>query len=386
MISRHPQRHPGELSGRFAIGVVCSLLALCRAHSAAAEPTAAATPAAAATFDVALCQLAPRDATAAATDKAAKKRARAQLLAARRAYDASDYATSIRSLRESYLLDPTLDTLFNIAQVCREAGAAAEAIPLYEFTLKESEDDAIKADCQRHLGLLRPKVAQQHDERARELARADKLAEAAAAWEQAYRLDPRPAYLLQLGDAQRRGGQLADAIATYERAGALSGADDQAKTARATALKLRAEQAEQRAQKHVQAEEYAQAFSAWQEAERLDPQPRYVFQIAESARLAGLQRDALASYQRFLNATRPDELKAERQQAQSYVVAGRLREKEEQRVAEGRSRPIYKKWWLWTAIGGAVAAAVIVGGVIGSMDAPKGARLTDLPSQHVVDL
>lgn len=240
-------------------------------------------PAAAVPLDAALCQLAPREAPGSPADKAVKKKARAQLLASRRACEASDYAASLKALRESYATEPTLDTLFNIAQTCREAEAAAEAIPLHEFTLKNSEDDAIKADCQHRLGTLRPKVAKEKDAHAQKLLPAKQFTDAIQAWEQACKLDPQPAYLLGLATAQRQGGQAVAAISTYERLSAVSSADDVAKEARAAVVKLRTEQAELRAQRPLHAGDFAQAFGAWQDVpeEKLAIDLRFVVEALD---------------------------------------------------------------------------------------------------------
>lgn len=93
----------------------------------------------------------------------------------------------------------------------------------------------------------------------------------------------------------------------------------------------------------------------------LDPVPEFLFNIAQAHRKAGRREKAIEFYQRFID-LRPDvpdrasieqtvaKLKAE---LQPLAVAALAK--------PPPLTPIYKRWWLWTAVGVAAAAIVAIG-------------------------
>ena len=69
----------------------------------------------------------------------------------------------------------------------------------------------------------------------------------------------------------------------------------------------------------------------------------------------------MASYQRFLRDTHPPEFPSERQTAEQYLPIV-------QKDYQDQKKPVYKRWWFWTILGGAAAGigAGIAAGVVAS--------------------
>lgn len=289
-----------------------------------------------------------------ATDKAAQKTARTFLLAAKKAYDENNYAESARALRQAYEASPQVETLFNLAQTCREGGAAQEALTLYEEVLAAEPDDNIAAECRRHIPSLKVEAAAQLDKQALQRLEAKDFAKAGALAEEAFKLDGKPLYVFHQAEAQRLSGQNREAILSYERYLNLATGEERQPEVLGHLSHLRALDEERRAEEHTRAGEYTQAMAAWQAAYRAEPKPIYTFRVAESARQAGAPGEAVASYQRFLRDTRPPEFATERQSAEHYLP---ILQKEQQ----DQKKPVYKRWWFWTILG---AAAVAAGGGI----------------------
>ncbi|MCA9673078.1 MAG: tetratricopeptide repeat protein [Myxococcales bacterium] len=145
---------------------------------------------------------------------------------------------------------------------------------------------------------------------------------------------------------------------------------------------------------------YAEAAKHFEAGYKADPRPRFLINVAQSYRQAGDLEQAKANYQRFLelapkrSTLRPqvERLVAEIDQ----LIAEKKRKEEARRKAlvtpppattpppgvtpppagdpnnpadgdaSASSRPVYKRWWFWTAIGAAVAAGVVVGVVAGT--------------------
>ena len=325
--------------------------------SLAAEPQAAsATPGAPAVpkLDPSLCQIETRPAVEGQQDKAAKKKARGHLAAAKKAYDGYQFVDALRELRSAYEIDPQNDVLFNIAQACREGGADAEALKLYEFIVRQNPDPALKTDSERHIGTLRTKLAKALDEQALDQLKAERYDAAGKLWDQAHKLDPQPLFLFRQGNALRLAGESSEALVVFERFVATSPSEDMMKEARGHMSRLRSKQSVERAKNHLRAEEYTQAMAAWQSAYEQDPRELYIFEIAEAARKAGLSNEAIASYQRFLRETQPTDYVEQRRQAEAQLPVLR-KQIEAKKVAE---KPVYKRWWFWTVIGGIAVAGI----------------------------
>jgi tetratricopeptide (TPR) repeat protein len=298
-------------------------------------------------------------AKAAASDKSAQKSARTFLLAAKKAYDENNYLESAKALQKAYETSPQVETLFNLAQTCREGSAARAALKLYEEVLASDPDDNIAAECKRHIPTLKVEAAAQLDKQAKEQLAQKDTSKAQALAEEAFKLDGKPLYVFHLAEAQRIGGQNREAILSYERYLNLATGEERQPEVLGHLSHLRAVDEERRAEEHTRAGEHTQAMAAWQAAYRSEPRPIYTFHIAESARQAGATGEAIASYQRFLRDTHPPDFATERKSAEDSLP-------QLQKELQDQKRPIYKRWWFWTIIGGAAAGigAGIAAGVI----------------------
>ncbi len=364
--------------GLWPPGSVCRCLALVLlvwsglfSSTAALAQTAAsdgATPPAVPKLDPTLCQIETRPAVEGVQDKAAKKKARAHLASARKAYESYQFIEALRELRSAYEIDPQNDVLFNIAQTCREGGADAEALKLYEFIARQNPDPALKTDSERHIGTLRSKLAKGLDEKALDQLKGEHYDAAAKLWDQAHKLDAQSLYLFRQGNALRLAGDSDEALVVYERFIATNPSEDMMKEARGHMARLRSKQSVVRAKNHLKAEEYAQAMAAWQAAYEQDPREIYVFEIAEAARKAGLTNEALASYARFLRESRATDYADERRQSEEHQKSLRVQIERKKRA----ETPIYKRWWFWTALGAGVAVGITTAIVV-----PLVARPTD---------
>lgn len=302
---------------------------------------------------------------AGAADKNAQKTARTFLLAAKKAYDENNYLESAKALQKAYESSPQVETLFNLAQTCREGGATKEALTLYEEVMASDPDDNIVAECRRHIPTLKVEAAAQLDKQAKEQLAQKDTARAQALAEEAFKLDGKPLYVFHIAEAQRLGGQNREAILSYERYLNLATGEERQPEVLGHLSHLRAVEEEHRAEEHTRAGEHTQAMASWQAAYRSEPRPIYTFRIAESARQAGATGEAIASYQRFLRDTHPPDFATERKSAEDYLP-------QLQKEQQDQKKPVYKRWWFWTIIGGAAAgigagiAAGVVAGQSGS--------------------
>ncbi len=296
-------------------------------------------------------------------DKNAQKAARALLLQAKKAYDENNYAESARALRQAYETHSQIETLFNLAQTCREGLATRESLQLYELVLSTEPDENIAAECRRHIPLLKVALAAQLDKQAQERLAVKDAAKAQQLAEEAFKLDGKPLYVYHQAEAQRLAGQNREAILSYERYLNMTTGEERQPEVLGHLSRLRALDEERRAEEHTRAGEHTQAMAAWQAAYRSDPRPIYTFRIAESARQAGVLGEAVASYQRFLRDTHPPEFPSERQTAEQNLPVV-------QKDYQDQKKPIYKRWWFWTILGGAAAGigAGIAGGVLASQN------------------
>ncbi len=310
--------------------------------------------------------------SAASPDKNAQKAARAFLLQAKKAYDENNYTESARALRQAYETHSQIETLFNLAQTCREGNATRESLQLYELVLSTEPDDNIAAECRRHIPQLKVTLAAQLDKQAQERLAAKDTTRAQQLAEEAFKFDGKAIYVFHQAEAQRLGGQNAEAVLSYERYINMTTTEERQPEVLGHLAHLRALAEERRAEEHTRAGQHSQAMAAWQAAYRSEPRPIYTFQIAESARQAGSLGEAVASYQRFLRDTHPPEFQSERQTAERFLPVV-------QKDLQDQKKPVYKRWWFWTILGGAAAGigAGIAGGVIASQ------KQNTLPGQPV---
>lgn len=311
---------------------------------------------------------------AGSTDKNAQKTARTFLLAAKKAYDENNYLESAKSLQKAYESSPQVETLFNLAQTCREGGATKEALTLYEEVMASDPDDNIAVECRRHIPTLKVEAAAQLDKQAKELLAQKDTTKAAALAEEAFKLDGKPLYVFHLAEAQRIGGQSREAILSYERYLNLATGEERQPEVLGHLSHLRAMDEERRAEEHTRAGEHTQAMASWQAAYRSEPRPIYTFRIAESARQAGATGEAIASYQRFLRDTHPPDFATERKSAEDYLP-------QLQKEQQDQKKPIYKRWWFWTIIGGA-AAGIGAGIAAGVVAGQSGNTLPGVPVEN----
>jgi tetratricopeptide (TPR) repeat protein len=134
-----------------------------------------------------------------------------------------------------------------------------------------------------------------------------------------------------------------------------------------------------------QQKQYADALQLYQAAYAIRPEPRLLVSIGRMQHKLQRWEDARQSYQNFLaTSTRPDDepyrkkatewlkelesqpLSAPGSQASTGAAPPGVLVTSDPRATE--SKPIYKKWWFWTAIGGTLVAAtaVSVGVVLGT--------------------
>lgn len=157
-----------------------------------------------------------------------------------------------------------------------------------------------------------------------------------------------------------------------------------------------AKAAYRRGTQHYNLNEIPQALDAFKEAYRAFEEPSFLFNIGQCQRRLGQNEEAIQSFRSYLrNVSNPpnrDEVerlleklneqvkleKAEREQkAQAALEAARAVERQKQAEAAERAAatqnavvaaaptpqktPVYKKWWLWTIVGGVVVVGVGVG-------------------------
>lgn len=116
----------------------------------------------------------------------------------------------------------------------------------------------------------------------------------------------------------------------------------------------------QRADQHFQERQYERCIQELEAAYVLDPDPLYLFNIAQSYRRLRRHKDALAAYRRFLSQAPTTPLKTE---TQSYMVELDVLIQQEETLHRERTRPLWKKPWFWGILG---SAAVVVGVSLGA--------------------
>ena len=151
------------------------------------------------------------------------------------------------------------------------------------------------------------------------------------------------------------------------------------------------------AAKHYDLGEYQDALASFKEAYRNYEDPSFLFNIGQCQRMLGQNVEAVRSFRAYLhqpnpaNRTQVEELITKLQSeidaqeaAKNQPPEGTMHPVEPThavepapaaatvvtaRPAETRRTPIYKKWWLWTAVG-VVAVGVAVGVGVGVTQKP----------------
>jgi tetratricopeptide (TPR) repeat protein len=131
--------------------------------------------------------------------------------------------------------------------------------------------------------------------------------------------------------------------------------------------------------RHFDLAEYDAALADFKEAYRIKDDPVFLYNIALCHRLLGQKTEALRLFKNYLQ-RRPDAPNREdierRIAALDEEIASEARARaaaEMERMAAAQSEtvsltsrptekpPLYKRWWLWTAVGGVVVVGLAVG-------------------------
>jgi tetratricopeptide (TPR) repeat protein len=166
-----------------------------------------------------------------------------------------------------------------------------------------------------------------------------------------------------------------------------------------------------------QAQKYEESIPEFKAAYEIDPKPGLLFNIAQAYRKAGHPRDAIQYYDRYLS-VEPRLDGDTRRKVDGYLAEARntlaaLEPEMKRRLAEEKAareqepppveapatraepvppqaavqpatpaglvavesqapKPIYKRWWFWTIVGGVVAAGVVTGVVVGTQSSSPG--------------
>lgn len=121
----------------------------------------------------------------------------------------------------------------------------------------------------------------------------------------------------------------------------------------------------------------AEAQRGYEQAYKNSADPRLLFNLGRVVHRAGHPDQAIAYYQQYLAAKLPDE-EPQQNKARRFLQQAR-RESSESKTppvllsnalgqrpeppAEPAATPLYRKWWLWTAVGAAAASIAIGLGV-----------------------
>jgi tetratricopeptide (TPR) repeat protein len=156
---------------------------------------------------------------------------------------------------------------------------------------------------------------------------------------------------------------------------------------------------------HYNLAEYNEALRSFKEAYRQFEDPTFLFNIGQCHRQLGDRQQALTFFRTYLrevpDAANREDVKrlvatleqqiADEQKSRSVPPQGTLTPAAvapspqltaptpspaaaAPQVAAAptpRPAPVYKKWWLWTAVGVVVAGAVVAGAVVGTQSAPS---------------
>jgi tetratricopeptide (TPR) repeat protein len=164
---------------------------------------------------------------------------------------------------------------------------------------------------------------------------------------------------------------------------------------------VEAKEAYQRATKYYNLSDFQHALDSFKEAYLDYPDPSFLYNIGQCQRQLGQAKDAVLSYKAYLR-ERPTsplandlttQIATLEQQIQADDDAARAKHEREaeaqkavdttpaitQVVAAPPPKPLYKKWWLWTIVGGTVVAVGLGVGL------GVGLRSTSYPSASLSD-
>ena len=101
---------------------------------------------------------------------------------------------------------------------------------------------------------------------------------------------------------------------------------------------------------------YADCVRSLRAAYALNPQPIFLFNIAQSFRRGQLLREALSMYRQFLAADPRTSLRAE---TQGYIQELTVLIERQDQLERERRKPAWRKPWFWGLIGGGVATVAL---------------------------
>ena len=119
---------------------------------------------------------------------------------------------------------------------------------------------------------------------------------------------------------------------------------------------------------------YQEAIAEYRRAYELRADPRFLFQIAESYRQLGASEQALFYYDRYLagasegpdrDAAEEHVSELERLRARPAAATPGLVATPENGPGAKKPPPLWRRWWVWTAIGVALAAGVTAAALAG---------------------
>lgn len=163
----------------------------------------------------------------------------------------------------------------------------------------------------------------------------------------------------------------------------------------------------ERATAHFAVGEFAKAADEYQEAYELKPDPALLYNAAQSFRLAGNNEKALILYKNYVQLY-PDQPNVDgvRDQIAKLKDAIAAQEKAKSNPPTStvpvppspatapplaattpihRDRPLYKRWWLWTIVGGVVVAGAITAAVLATSTKGSWSQLPDVgPGAHAL--
>jgi tetratricopeptide (TPR) repeat protein len=192
-----------------------------------------------------------------------------------------------------------------------------------------------------------------------------------------FAIDPRPELLIDMAKVRRKLGQLDEAIANCESFLALVPASPRA----AAVVKLigelrerqraiaRGREAAAEGERLAQAGDITHALEEFQKANFADvEQPHYLLRIADCLRALHRDGEALRDYQLYLAARPSDPERPRIEQAMSELSR------------PPPKRPVWKRWWFWTALGGVAAAVIAVGVGVGVAERPAQSSSSFMPT------
>ncbi len=167
----------------------------------------------------------------------------------------------------------------------------------------------------------------------------------------------------------------------------------------ATDSKAIARAAYQEGTKLFEVGEYQSALAAFKRAYLAYDEPAFLFNIGQCHRLLGDKAEAVRSYRQYLRkvpdspnrgelekivadleeALEKERAAAEPASAQPAAVSSPVPAPASPAPARPADKPLYKKWWLWTIVGGVVVAGVAVGLGVGLTSAAASDNPTTLP-------